>query len=124
MDRTRNLLPSGTHWINTPVPTASVVSKSAAAGGSAETSPVTITAPPVLTDTPTPSEIGSATSSPIEPPANSPSPHNPHRGVIQTEIISLVFKGHLTIWGDVVIRAGEGTGNLRNDGLFLIGEVK
>jgi hypothetical protein len=36
--------------------------------------------------------------------------------VIQTEIISLVFKGHTTLWGDVVIRAGDGTGNLRNDG--------
>jgi hypothetical protein len=84
--------------------------------GAAETGPVTITAPSIPTDPLTPSEIGSETFGPIEPPADPPAPHDPHRGVIQTEIISLVFKGHTTLWGDVVIRAGDGTGNLENDG--------
>ncbi|BAP54313.1 hypothetical protein THII_0016 [Thioploca ingrica] len=84
--------------------------------GAAETGPVTITAPPVPTDPPTPSEIGPETFGPIEPPADPPAPHDPHRGVIQTEIISLVFKGNTKLWGDVVIRAGDGTGNLENDG--------
>lgn len=84
--------------------------------GAAETGPVTLTAPPVPTDPPTPSELDPEIFGPIEPPADPPAPHDPHRGVIQTEIISLVFKGNTKLWGEVVIRAGDGTGNLANDG--------
>jgi len=86
--------------------------------GAAETGPVTITAPPVPTDQPTPSEFAPETFGPIEPPADPPAPHDSHRGIIQTEIISLIFKGNTTLWGDVVIQAGDGTGNLQNDGPF------
>jgi hypothetical protein len=84
--------------------------------GAAETGPVTLTAPPVPTDSPTPSKLTPEIFGPIEPPADPPAPHDPHRGVIQTEIISLVFQGDTTQWGEVIIRAGDGTGNLANDG--------
>jgi hypothetical protein len=73
--------------------------------GEAEDGPVMITPPSIPTIPPTPSS---------DPPENV-GVADSHNDVIRTEIISLIFEGDTPL-GHVTIRAGDGNGNLGNDG--------
>jgi hypothetical protein len=74
--------------------------------GDPEDGPVTITPPPIPTNPPTPSAY----------PPETFGTADSHNDVIRTEIISLIFEGTLPSGQAVTIRAGDGNGNLENDG--------